>query len=79
MTRQSQPSSESNDVIATKLDYLSGDIQEIKGIIKEIASKQDMQDKRITVVEGKTGMFAGILAVFTVVASSIAAWFGARN
>lgn len=79
MTRQSQSSSESNDVIATKLDYLSGDIQEIKGIIKDIASKQDIQDKRITVVEGKTGMFAGILAVFTVAASSIAAWFGARN
>lgn len=67
------------DVIATKLDYMARDIQEIKEVIREIAEKQDNQDNRLTSLETKTGLVGAISIAFTTIAASIATWLGVRS
>lgn len=70
---------ENIDVIATKLDYISRDVQEIKQIIKEMSEKQDHQDNRLTSLETRTGLVGAISIAFTTIAASVAAWLGTRS
>lgn len=66
-------------VINTKLEYISKDITDIKETLEKINETSDNHSNRIASLETKTGIVAGLLSIFTIVASAIAAWMGMKN
>jgi len=66
-------------VLISQMQTVGLNNQEIKRSLEKLNDRFDDLDKRQTTIEGKVGAMAVIQSVFTVIASSVAAFLGSRR
>lgn len=66
-------------IINTKMDFIKEKVTKIEANLDKINEKIDAHDIKLTSLETKSGLMAGILTIFTVISSSIAAFLGIKN
>jgi len=68
-----------SDQLFTDIAVIREKVERMEKVLEKAVCDSDGVEKRVTIMEQRVGVFAGIQGVFTVIVGAVAAYFGGNK